>query len=225
MKFKYGGWITSFPEIIVSGNYSLNPIISPSNNCFKIAIKNSSEYLILEYRNKSGTFESSIPNSGLLVYRINENYQGNANGIGGGGITDEVYIFRPNWDVPYYGSVTFANLSSESGRTSFHNNSNPYGFVSDMSFANIYIKNISYAGSTISFDVRFCDGENVTYSNTNSIPAFTNASNNITTSGTVTILGTNNATFEAVNEVTLNAGFEIQQGGIFEINMNGCGDQ
>ncbi len=36
---------------------------------------------------------------------------------------------------------------------------------------------------------------------------------------------TDNVTFEAGGEVILNGGFEIQQGGVFEINMNGCGDR
>jgi hypothetical protein len=47
--------------------------------------------LFLEYRRKTGVFDSSIPNSGLIIYRINESYNGNINGSGAGGVTDEVY--------------------------------------------------------------------------------------------------------------------------------------
>ncbi len=42
MKWKYAGakWISSIPEITVSGTYTLNPLATPSNNCFKIASPN-----------------------------------------------------------------------------------------------------------------------------------------------------------------------------------------
>ena len=180
--------------------------------------------MFLEYRKKTGTFESSLPNSGLIIYRINENYHGNSNGSGAGGATDEVYVFRLNGSLTNKGSNSNAHLSSNSGRTVFHNTSNPYCFISNGNLGNIYIKNISSVGNTISFDVRFCDGNDIVYSNTNSLPSLTNASNSITTSGTVTVKSTDNVTFEAANEIILNEGFETQQGGVFEINMNGCGD-
>ena len=225
MKSEYGGWITTVPEITTSGSYTLNPITSSSNNCYKIPISGSSQYLFLEYRRKTGAFESSLPNSGLIIYRINESYNGNSSGSGAGGVTDEVYVFRLDGSTTSKGDNSNAYLSSSSGRIVFHNTSNPYCFISNGNLGNIYIKNISSAGSTISFDVRFCDDEDITYSNTNSLPSLTNASNSITTSGTVTVKNTDNVTFEAGDEVILNGGFEIQQGGVFEINMNGCGDK
>lgn len=70
MKHAYGGWISSIPEITESGTYNLNPLTSSTNNCFKIPIMYSYDYLIVEYRKKTGTFEGSLPNSGLLIYRI-----------------------------------------------------------------------------------------------------------------------------------------------------------
>lgn len=223
MKSKYGGWITTVPEITASGSYTLNPITSSSNNCYKIPICGSSQYLFLEYRRKTGVFDSSIPNSGLIIYRINESYNGNLNGSGAGGVTDEVYVFRLDGSLTSKGNSSNAYLSSNSGRIVFHNTSNPYCFISNGDLGNIYIKNISSADNTISFDVRFCDGDDIIYSYTDSLPSLTNASNSIITSGTVTIKSTDNVTFEAGDEVILNGGFEIQQGGVFEIYMNGCG--
>ena len=224
MKSEYGGWITTIPEITISGTYTLNPVTSSSNNCYKIPISGSSEYLFLEYRRKTGAFESSLPNSGLIIYRINESYNGNSNGSGAGGVSDEVYVFRPNGSISNKGDISNAYLSDNSNRTVFHNTSNPFCFISNGNLGNIYIKNISSAESTISFDVRFCDDDNITYSNTNSLPSLSNASNSISTSGTVTVKNTDNVTFEAGNEIILNGSFEIQQGGVFKINMNGCGD-
>ena len=80
------------------------------------------------------------------------------------------------------------------------------------------------SGNAVSFDVRFCDGINISYSNTNQLPAITNAINNIETSGSVIVKSTDNITFEYGQEILLN-GFEIQVGGQFLINMNGCGNQ
>ena len=57
----------------------------------------------------------------------------------------------------------------------------------------------------------------------NNLPALTNVSNNIQTSGTVVVKNTDNVTFEAGNEIILGTGFEVELGGAFEINMNDCG--
>ena len=93
------------------------------------------------------------------------------------------------------------------------------------SSGSFYFNTTVWASGTLSFDIRFCDNNNVTYSNTSNLPSLTNASNKIQTSGTVIVKSTDNVTFEAGNEVILNGGFEIQLGGTFEINMNECGEK
>ncbi len=73
MKYKYGHWLTSIPVLTTPGTYSLNPLTSSTNNCFKIASPNSAtEFFVVEYR-RPGTsvFEASLPGTGMLVYRIN----------------------------------------------------------------------------------------------------------------------------------------------------------
>ena len=46
MKWRYGTWISSIPEITTSGTYTLNPLTSATNNCYKIASPfSSTEYL------------------------------------------------------------------------------------------------------------------------------------------------------------------------------------
>ena len=83
MKWKYTNhaWINSIPEITTSGTYSLHPLASPSNNCYKIASPNSlSQYFVVEYRKKLGVFEGTLPGSGMLVYRIDTTLDGNADG-------------------------------------------------------------------------------------------------------------------------------------------------
>ncbi len=230
MKWKYGGWIPSIPSITVSGAYTLQPLTSPVNNCYKIPIKGSSQYLVVEYRKKTGTFEGGrLPGSGLVIYRIDEsNYpHGNRYGAGPGGkYRDEVYVFRPGGTVDDKGDIANAFFSETAGRTTFSNSTNPFCFTANGDYGNIYIKNIrENANGTLSFDVRFCDDDHIAYSNTSNLPSLSNASNSIQTTGTVIVKNTDNITFEAGNRVTLNAGFGIQLGGTFEINMNGCGDK
>lgn len=225
MKYRYGGWISSIPSITTSGTYTLQPLTSASNNCYKIPISGSSQYLVVEYRRKTGAFENSLPDSGLLIYRINESYSGNSNGVGAGGVSDGVYAFRPNGTTSSKGDIYNAHFSETLGRATFSNSTNPFCFISNGNNGNIYIKNIrENTNNTLSFDIRFCDNDNITYSNTNNLPSLSNASNKIQTSGTVVVKNTDNVIFEAGNEIVLGAGFEVKLGGTFEINMNDCGE-
>ena len=226
MKYKYGGWISSIPSITASGTYTLQPLTSATNNCYKIPIYGSSEYIVVEYRKKTGIFENSLPNSGLIIYRINEIYEGNYTGWRYGGIADEVYIFRRDGTLSADGYVYDAHFSETSPRTTFSNSTNPYCFVSNGNYGNLYVKNIrENANGTLSFDVRFCDNTNIVYSNTSNLPTLTNAFNKIQTSGTVIVKNTDNVTFEAGNVILLNSGFEVKVGGVFEMNINSCGNK
>lgn len=66
MKSYYTGWLGTIPEITVGGTYWLKPLASGTSgvSC-KIASPNSAdEYFVLEYRRKTGTFETSLPGSG-----------------------------------------------------------------------------------------------------------------------------------------------------------------
>ncbi|MBL0268192.1 MAG: M6 family metalloprotease domain-containing protein [Chitinophagaceae bacterium] len=150
MKFKYGGWISSIPELTTPGTYSLNPLTSSTNNCYKIASPYSAtEFFVLEYRNGAGsTFESSLPGTGLLVYRINTLTTGNA-----GGPPDEVYIYRPGGTTTVNGNVNTANFSSNVGRTAISDASSPSSFLSDGGLGGLNICNVGASNATISFDI------------------------------------------------------------------------
>ncbi len=148
MKYKYGHWIASIPTLTVDGTYTLNPLVSSTNNCYKIPSPNSTtEYFVVEYRRDTGTFESSIPGSGLLVYRINTTVgDGNADGP-----PDEVYLYRPNGTTTVNGTVSAANYSLETGRTAINSTTNPTPFLTNGSAGGLQISSIGSAGSTISF--------------------------------------------------------------------------
>ncbi|MDR3046754.1 MAG: T9SS type A sorting domain-containing protein [Bacteroidales bacterium] len=177
MKLKYGKWIDNIPEINTAGTYSIKPIGGTSNDnvCYKILTAQPSIFYVLEYRYKGIFFESGIPGSGLLVYRIfqNCNYgnpcDGNAayNDIS---IFDEVYIFRPGGNyyidgMGYYrlnqGTINQANFSSTNGRTAMNPTTNPFPFyperdqelekwvytIGALDIANI----VEFAGDSIQF--------------------------------------------------------------------------
>ncbi len=164
MKYRYGGWIASIPEITSPGVYSLNPLTSSTNNCYKIPSPNSStEYYVVEYRQRTtGGFESQLPGSGLLVFRVNTAEDGNGNREGP---PDELYVYRPGGTTTSDGTPAGAYYSGESGRTAINDATSPSGFLSTGSPGGLQISGIgSAAGSTISFTVGTSSGCTLTCS-------------------------------------------------------------
>lgn len=140
-------WIQSIPEITESGTYTLHPLTSVQNNCYKIVSPYSSqEYFVLEYRKKEGLYEGDLPGSGLLVYRIASYYHGNSNGP-----PDEVYIFRPDGAIGQNGDPSEAYLSYGSGRTIISDTSNPAVFLINGTPGGLVISNVSSAGDSVTF--------------------------------------------------------------------------
>ncbi len=153
MKYRYGGWIDQIPEITECGTYTLEPLSESQNNCFKIASPNSpSQYYVLEYRVKEGTFEGNLPGSGLLVYRIDNAENGNGNAQGP---PDEVYVYRPNGTINVNGNLNQAHYAADYGRTEINDNTNPSPFLQNGQPGGLNIANIGFTGETISFDVFF----------------------------------------------------------------------
>jgi M6 family metalloprotease-like protein len=158
LKYKYLGWISSVPQITSSGTYTLQPLTSATNNCYRIASPNSStEYFLVEYRRKTGTFESSIPGSGLLVYRIKTDIPSSQSG-NDCGPPDEVYLYRPDGSTTVDGNLGSANLSADVLRTSINDSTNPSSFLSNGSPGGLSISNVGSAGNTISFTVALGGG-------------------------------------------------------------------
>jgi M6 family metalloprotease-like protein len=150
-KMKYGNWISSIPEITSPGVYTLNPLATSSTgNAYKIASEQPDQYFVVEYRNTGSQFDSSIPGSGLLIYRVNENFEGNAE-YNGTTVFDEIYIFRPNGTNTNNGTVSDAYYNATVGRTAFNSTTNPRPFLTDGTYSSLSITNITTAGTTISF--------------------------------------------------------------------------
>jgi len=162
MKYRYGKWIDSIPEITESGTYTLNPLTSSTNNCYKIKSKSTDEFFVVEYRKKTGTYESDLDGSGLLIYRINavRDGEGNAQAILLGtssDIPDEVYIYRPGGTRRNDGTPTNANygVGTAGGKTSISDSTSPSCFLSLGGQGGLNLSNVGTPGATISFDVNF----------------------------------------------------------------------
>ncbi|MCE1190249.1 MAG: M6 family metalloprotease domain-containing protein [Ignavibacteria bacterium] len=159
MKYKYTNktWIKNIPVITRSGHYTLSPLTSDTNNCYRInSPYTPNEFFVLEYRKRAGLFESNLPGSGLLIYRINT-LAGDGNG---GGPPDEIYVYRVGGTPTAGGTASSANFSSDAGRTAFNDyTTNPKCFLSNGAKGGIDIRNIGSAGTTISFDVIIVDSK------------------------------------------------------------------
>ncbi len=131
VKYKYGNWIDDIPEIDAYGTYELEAVSWEGNrrNAYKIRL-NADQWLLLEYRNDQDLFDSNVPDGGLLIYRIDTRFDGNA-GWNGTDVLDEVYLFRPNGDVNNVGNLNQANFCVERNRTEFSQNTNPPLFLTN----------------------------------------------------------------------------------------------
>lgn len=93
------GWIP-MQQITQSGTYTLDPVSDPDSDTILYEIKtpmSASESFMLEYRKKITTnfsnlgFETKIPSSGLLIYRVNKSVVNQTNAWG----EDYLYVYRP----------------------------------------------------------------------------------------------------------------------------------
>jgi len=155
MKYRYTGWINSIPSITKSGRYSLAPLKSSTNNCYRIDSPNSTNfYFVLEYRKRVGAFESHLPGDGLLVYRVNKSRsgQGNANATN---LTDELYVYRPGGATKSNGVITSAFLNKKNGRELINDNTPTSCFLPGDLSGGLDISDIKEEGDSITFYVRF----------------------------------------------------------------------
>ncbi len=167
MKYRYGHWIQDIPIITFSGSYSLNPLTEQENNAYRINTPASDdEYFIVEHRRKEGAFESSLPGTGLLIYRINTGQDGEGNSYGP---PDEVYIFRPDGTIDNNGYIFNAHYHNEEGRTRINDSTNPCSFLSDGTPAGLEIDKIEERDQKMHFivnirhpNIRTDSAENIT---------------------------------------------------------------
>lgn len=219
MKCTYLHWINEIPEITKSGRYKISPI-SYSPQCYKISIEGSNEFLYLEYRKRNLAYDSYIPESGLIIYRINPSKSGNFNATTGGGKDDKVYVYRPNGNFLSDGNLDNAPFSIALNKTKFNATTNPQEFLSDGGVGNVYISNVQESDSTISFNVKICSSEDIIYVHDSNIPTYTNG-NSIMSSGNV-VIENDSTFFEASDNIVLNGGFKVLEGSLFRADVIPC---
>lgn len=154
MKYRYGGWIESIPEITEYGTYSLHSVADPANrnNCYRIATSDPNQWYVLEYRNNSNHYETALPGKGLLIYRVDTRYDGNAS-FNGRSQFDGLWLFRPESNNNMEnGAPAAAYFNKSVGRRTFSSNSNNIPFLTNNTIdTNLLISHISEAGDSITF--------------------------------------------------------------------------
>ena len=152
MKHKYGNWVSEIPEITESGTYTLFPVSSetPERIGYRIPSEISSEFFVVEYRKKTGTNESALPGTGMLVYRINSEFDGNA-GWNGDDQLDEIYVYRLNGTLTENGNVNKAHFTQMQGRTELSYATNPRPFLSNGYISAIRLYDITVYEDSLTF--------------------------------------------------------------------------
>lgn len=147
LKYKYGKWLAAPAVLTAPGTYWIRPLTSPTGSLVKIPSPYSaSEFFVVEYRKKIGVFERSLPGEGLLVYRVNSSFSGNASGP-----PDEVYVIRPGGSMTVNGALGSAPFSSEAGRRVLNDEADPSPFLSNGSPGGLAINDVGTKGDSMSF--------------------------------------------------------------------------
>ena len=173
MKYRYGKWIDTIPNITGYGEYYIYPLTHKDTNCYAINSAFDNEYLVLEYRKPTGKYESSLRSmydkdaykyvtndGGLLIYRINKTKSGEGNLSQTIGIPDEIYCYRPDGNNTKNGRPWDALLNNRYNRNMFNQNTNPAptrfaGSLMNVSISDIYESNgklfFSYRTPNVTF--------------------------------------------------------------------------
>lgn len=148
---EYVDWLPKADVVTLTdaGEYTLLPLSSKEegNVTYKIVPdKKKAEYFMVEYRDRNDMWDSSLPASGLLVYRVNPLVQGNL------GKSYELYVFRPNGSLSSAGLIKRAPLGSDTRRTSFGlADDNDYPFFEDGTRAYFSITDVRESDGRITF--------------------------------------------------------------------------
>ena len=150
LKVRYGRWADRPPLITDSGTYTVNPLTSPTGQGWLLPVPGQPQQTILvEYRRKAGTYESSLPESGLLFWRVDERWWGNDDGP-----PDELYVFRKGGTKDADGDVRQAQFSADVERTRFSPATDPAPFDQAGNPIGLHVTDISATGGdTMSFTV------------------------------------------------------------------------
>lgn len=137
-KLRCLNWFDSIPELTDSGTYTLQSLGSGPNNACKIASSNPDQWYILEYRNQADTFESTLPSSGLLVWRYNRHHAAINKDFDFFNHPHAMWLYRPGSNIDTVNGTLAAAAFGIHGRSTFEAASShasvasdPYPYLSD----------------------------------------------------------------------------------------------
>ena len=156
MKYKYGNWLDASDIIPLTeyGTYTIKPLNSttPDKICYRILTSNPLEFILMDYRNQLEPFDEEVPGRGIIFYRINALYDGNAS-YNGEDILDEIYVYRKNGTPTANGLIDQAFFRGNvAARKEFSPTTNPYPFLSNGDVVPIHIGNLTSGMDSIQFD-------------------------------------------------------------------------
>ena len=155
LKYKYGNWLDSIPLITEPGTYTLYSVgdsMPEGNIIYRFPSSDPNQFYVCEYRDNTEIFETKLSGKGLLIYRIDTRFEGNA-GYNGEDYLDEVWLFRPGSDDNNTtGQLAEAFFAPNRNRREFSPSTNPHPYLSDNSRDLTFsISDISTPGNTIRF--------------------------------------------------------------------------
>jgi len=183
MKLRYGRWLynnnythQNFPPADIDQTYEVFPFYTNDGSdpdkpvLHRIPITGTTtQFSVIEYRKRTGmNYDATLPNEGLMIYRINNSFNGNAS-YNGTTIYDGVFLYRPgsNQNNGFYtnGTINQAPFNTTNGRTAFNSTTDPKPCQSNgVAETEQNINNILYDNVTDSYSFFYGDPENRTIS-------------------------------------------------------------
>ena len=130
-KYNYLNWFDSIPLIEDSGRYTMSSLATGPNHAYKIASSNPHEWYILEYRNNADTFDSSIPNRGMLIWRYNDLPTADNAMFNFTDTLNQLWLFRPNSNIDTVNGTISSAAFGVNNRNHFDSTSNPRPYLCD----------------------------------------------------------------------------------------------
>jgi len=155
MKYKYGHWIESTDLISLTqhGRYTIMPLNSatPDRICYQVATQDRNQFIMMDFRSHNDPFDSETPGRGIVFYRVNTNFDGNASYNGDDNL-DGIYVFNNNGTPTEQGNIGSANFRGNIIRHDFSPTTNPYPFLSNGDTVQVHFSNFTNGTDSMEFD-------------------------------------------------------------------------
>lgn len=163
LQSQYTNWGVKALEIAEEGEFKIYPNGSSDSTLYILYTNNSeTDILTIEYRKRQGRYETSLPGSGLIISRVDNNLWKEGNGNGQLGVGNEIYIYRPDGSGNIGGRISNANLSDKVGRTEIGDLTNPSILLNNGKLGGVEIYNIKEHDTYMTFSVSYYPRTSIT---------------------------------------------------------------